>query len=396
MDMSKQAPTGAEIQGRPKTLEEARAWMKKRLASRTHPMNALNPEEGIALIDALPGLDGAAWAGHWGQAGDRVAEAAAQALAAGDRDGASGLYQKASGLYFMGRFPCPDHPDKLRCAARERETYLQAATLWPVPVERVTIPFAGRKGEGDAVVVLVRRPPGVERPPVVVMWGGVDAWKEQMTQACDALLALGVATVAMDNAGTGESPVRGVPDAERQFTTVFDWVETQADLDGRRLACLGRSFGGYWAAKLALLYPDRLRGAVNWGGGAHHMFQPDWIGASRYPDSYLMGLVETRCRMLGARDDDEYLAFFQRLSLRDQGLLDRRSAPLLLVNGREDRQCPIEDLFLLASHGNPKHVRLFPGGHMGLTPQTLPTIVEWLAGQVDALPATAVAAKGAA
>jgi hypothetical protein len=27
-------------------------------------------------------------------------------------------------------------------------------------------------------------------------------------------------------------------------------------------------------------------------------------------------------------------------------------------------------------------VRLFPGGHMGLTPQTLPTIVDWLSAQV--------------
>jgi hypothetical protein len=27
-------------------------------------------------------------------------------------------------------------------------------------------------------------------------------------------------------------------------------------------------------------------------------------------------------------------------------------------------------------------VRLFPGGHMGHTPQTVPTIVDWLAAQV--------------
>jgi esterase FrsA len=383
--MSKQqAQTGAEVQGRPKTLDEAKAWMRQRLASRTHPMNAVAADEGVTLIDQLPGLDGASWAAHWRQAGDAVHAQAMQAESQGDDEAAAGLFMKASGLYFMGRFPCPDHPDKLRCAALERQAYLQAARFWPSPVTRVSIPFAGQPGEGSEVIVLLRRPPHVQRPPVVVMWGGVDAWKEQMTQACDALLALGIATVAMDNAGTGESPVRGVPDAERQFTTVFDWVEQQADLDGSRLACLGRSFGGYWATKLALLYPDRLCGAVNWGGGAHHMFQPEWIGASRHPDSYLMGLVETRCRMLGAENDEQYLAFFKRLSLLDQGLLDRRSAPLLLVNGREDKQCPIEDLHLLTAHGNPKHVRLFPGGHMGLTPQTLPTIVAWLAERVGA------------
>ena len=88
--------------------------------------------------------------------------------------------------------------------------------------------------------------------------------------------------------------------------------------------------------------------------------------------------------MLGAHDDEEYFAAFARLSLLDQGLLDRPSAPLLLVNGKDDRQCPIADVHLLTEHGSPKCVRLFPGGHMGHTPQTLPTIVDWL---VQRLPA---------
>jgi pimeloyl-ACP methyl ester carboxylesterase len=186
----------------------------------------------------------------------------------------------------------------------------------------------------------------------------------------------------MDNAGTGESPVRGVRDAERVFLTAMDWIAAQPGLAGVRIGLLGRSFGGYWATKLAHLVPERIAGAVNWGGGAHHMFQPTWIEASRHPDSYLMDLVETRSRMLGARDDAEYLEFFPRLSLLDQGLLDRPCAPLLLVNGREDRQCPVADIDLLIGHGSPKSVRMFPGGHMGLTPQTLPTIVDWLARQV--------------
>jgi len=148
------------------------------------------------------------------------------------------------------------------------------------------------------------------------------------------------------------------------------------------VGCLGRSFGGYWATKLAHLYPERIAGAVSWGGGAHHMFQKDWVEASRYPDSYLMELVETRSRMLGASSDAEYIEFFQKLSLVDQGLLDRPCAPLLLVNGKFDKQCPVEDIFLLLEHGSPKSVRLFPGGHMGHTPRTVPTIVEWLVERV--------------
>lgn len=368
---------------RPKTLEETKAWMKQRLVTGFHPLNALDMVDGPSLIDGIPGLDGAAWGGYWGRLGDVARADAASHESKGETERAKASYAKATGLYFMGRFPCPNHPAKQRCAVAERETYLQLSQYWPEPIERVEIPFDGRDSEGRHVVALVRRPSGVDNPPVVLTWGGVDAYKEQATAACDAFLARGVATVAIDNAGTGESPVRGVQDAERQFLAVMDWISMRKDWQGERIGLLGRSFGGYWATKLAHLVPERVAGAVNWGGGAHYMFQPEWIAASRYPDSYLMELVETRSLMLGASNDEEYIAFFKRLSLLDQGLLDRRSAPLLLVNGKEDKQCPVADIHLLTEKGSPKTVRLFPGGHMGLTPQTLPTIVEWLVLQVS-------------
>lgn len=380
--MSENVENAGAVQGRPKTLAEAKQWMLGKLAARVHPMNLVSKEDGERLIDSLQGLDGASWAAVWGKAGDETRALADRARDSANDAEAAALYMKASGFYFMGRFPCPNHPDKERCARAERETYVLAGSYWDNPVQRVTIPFEGRSGEGKEIVFLIRRPKGVERPPVVVMWGGVDAWKEQMTAACNAFLAAGVATIAMDNAGTGESPVKGVQDAERQFLPVFEWASHQSDLDGAKVGILGRSFGGYWATKLAHLQPERIAAAVNWGGGAHYMFQPEWVESSRYPDSYLMELVETRQRMLGVSTDQEYIDGFKRLSLVDQGLLDQPSAPMLLVNGKEDKQCPIADLHLLIERGTPKAVRLFPGGHMGNTPQTLPTIVQWLSTHV--------------
>ncbi|MBN3864905.1 alpha/beta fold hydrolase [Pseudomonas frederiksbergensis] len=376
--MSNLPLTDFDVQGRPKTLAEVKLWMKDRLQKRVHPMNMLDSDEGPLLIDSLTGLDGAAWAAVWLGAGNTVGEQAKRAEASGDTELASALYMKASGLYFLGRFPCPNHPDKERCASLERETYLAASRSWKEPIQRIAIPFAGRAEEGAEVIGYLRKPLGIKSPPLIVMWGGVDAWKEQMTAACNAFLARGVATLALDNAGTGESPVKGVVDAERQFIAALDWAAEQEDLQGDRVALLGRSFGGYWATKLAHTAASKIAAAVNWGGGAHHMFERSWVEASRYPDSYLMELVETRCRMLGANSDEEYIAGFKQLSLLDQGLLDLSSAPLLLVNGKHDRQCPIEDIQLLLEHGSPKSVRLFPGGHMGNTPQTLPTIVDWV------------------
>ena len=67
-----------------------------------------------------------------------------------------------------------------------------------------------------------------------------------------------------------------------------------------------------------------------------------------------------------------------RLSLKDQGWLDKPSCPMLIVNGKNDLQTPIDDLYILLENGAPKAARVFPGGHMGQTPQTFPTIVHWL------------------
>ena len=376
------AAVSGVVQGRAKTLPEAKQWLRDRLAARVHPMGVIDAQAGLSLIEQLEGLDGASWTAVWKRAGDEVYARAESAASAGDSREAERLFLKASGLYFLGRFPCPNHPAKLESAACERRAYLAAARYWRSPIERHEVPFAGRDGEGDRIVCYLRRPPAVGAAPLVLMWGGVDAWKEQMTAASDALLARGCATIAMDNAGTGESPVKGVADAERVFLTVLQWAQQLPQVARARPGLLGRSFGGYWVTKLAHLSPERIAGAVSWGGGVHHMFQRDWVEASRFPDSYLMELVETRMRMLGVSDDAGYVDAFARLSLLDQGLLDRPCAPLLLVNGKDDRQCPPADIHILLEHGSPKSVRLFPGGHMGNTPLTLPTVVDWLVTQL--------------
>lgn len=371
-------PTRNEHPG-PRSLENAKAWMLSKLADRVHPMGLTDVAASREVIAALKGLDGANLASAWSGRGDRYAAVARDAEARGDAAAARDAWYQAYAFHFVGRFPCPNHPDKLASYDKELAAYRRFGRYAEPEIETVAVPFEGREGEGNRIVFYVRIPPGVERPPVAVMWGGVDAWKEEMTILTEGFARHGVATIALDNVGTGESPIKAGPDGERQFLPVFDWVQRCGRFDHRRMAIIGRSFGGHWATKLAHLMPERFRAAVNWGGGVHFMFQPDWIEQSRHPDSYLMELVETRSRMLGAKTDEEYVEGFRRLSLLDQGLLDRPCAPLLVINGKDDTQCPIADVELLTEHGDPKAVRLFAGrGHMGFGPDTVPTIIGWL------------------
>ncbi len=368
----------AAVSGRPKTLEEAKEFLRARLATRRSPMNEVDEAEATAAIERLEGLDGERWASVWSAVGERFERAAREAEARGDTKAAAAAYFQAYAFCFIGRYPSPNHPKKRECYVKARENHLKAGRYFDPLLERVAIPFAGGPNEGREVVIYVRRPKGVMKPPVIMRWGGIDTWKEERNDLNDRFLQDGFASITIDMPGVGESPVLGSPDAERQYTPVFEWIRAQKDLDGARIGIIGMSFGGYWVAKLAHTHRQYLRAAVCWGGGIHYNFQREWAARSRYADSYLMDLAETRAQMMGLSSYEDYIQRVPALSLLDQGILDQPCAPLLLVNGKDDRQVPIEDLYLALQHGSPKSVRIFPGGHMGYTPETLPTIIRWL------------------
>jgi hypothetical protein len=365
---------------RPRTLDEAKAFLIERIETRRNPFEFTEQQAAREAVASLDGLDGARWAAAWATPADLFEAAADEAERRGDRAAAFTNRFQAYAFNFVGRYPSPNHPDKQCRYERAIANMLKLAPLFDPPVEVVGVPFE----DGKQVICYVRRPKDVERPPVAMVWGGIDSWKEEALAQSEHFLRAGLAFVTTDMPGAGQSPVLGSePAAERQYTPVFEWLRTRDDLDGQRLVIVGRSFGGYWTAKLAHTHRHYLRGAVSWGGGAHYMYQRDWAEKSRYADSYLMELPETRGRMLGATTFEEYVAAFSRLSLLDQGILEQPCAPMLLLNGKEDTQCPIADLYMLLEHGQPKMARVFPGGHMGMTPQTWPTVIGWVKDQLS-------------
>jgi pimeloyl-ACP methyl ester carboxylesterase len=212
--------------------------------------------------------------------------------------------------------------------------------------------------------------------PVLVTWGGIDTFKEDRRGT--PYLQRDIATLAIDMPGVGEAPVYGSEDAERMWDGVFDWIETRNDLDSQRVGILGLSTGGYWATKLAHTHKDRIRAAINHGGCAHFAFQTEWIGKAQ-DGEYPMELAETLASAFGRETFEQWVEYAPKLSLLDQGILDRPCAPLLCINGLQDSTFPIQDHFLLLEHGSPKVARFYPGGHMGHTPATIPTMANWLA-----------------
>ena len=277
----------------------------------------------------------------------------------------------------------PNHPLKAKLYDRAREYFLEATTLEQPPLEVVDVPFAGRPDEGDNIRFYLTRPGGVDRPRVVLAWGGIDTWKEESHARLGALLrARGLAVVLIDIPGTGESPVLASADAERQYTPVFDYLATRTDLDGSRCGVIGASFGGYWAMKLAYTHRDQRRRRGQLGRRSAHHLHARMAGA--LPQRHVLSdgphgrlapgsSAEARSRITSSA------ARSCRCSTR--ACSTPRHPRILLVNGRDDQQNSIDDLYLSLDHGDPKAARVFDGGHMGQGP-TVPTIVDWMCAQL--------------
>ena len=366
-------------------LETGKAWLRVRLERRVHPLDHLDPEAAARTIGGLGGLDPESWTNAWGTLAD---EFVVRAEAARGTPEERGLWGQAYQSSFVGRYPVPNHELKIEQYARAREFFMRAGELEDPPIEAIELPFAGRAGEGDHLRFYLTKPAGAggEPLPVAMAWAGIDTWKEEMHLRMGALLrSRGFAVLLIDMPGVGESPVLASVDAERQWTPIFEWLQTRSDLDASRCAAIGGSFGGYWAMKLAYTHREYLACAVNWGGGVHITFTPEWQQKSRNASSYLMDLMNARARIFGGETFEDYVARCQELSLLDQGLLDQPNAPLLLTNGRDDLQNSIDDIYLSLDHGQPKTVRVFDGGHMGEGP-VVPTIVEWVSRQLGVTP----------
>ncbi|XPP26739.1 MAG: alpha/beta hydrolase family protein [Leucobacter sp.] len=361
-----------------RSVENAREWLYAHLEERAHPFNAIDVEAARSVVDGLTDLEPEVWAAAWLDVAHRFA-ATAEAFEHDDRqDDAREAWWQAYQFAFVARFPTPVHPAKQAAYDHSREYFLRAVALDDPALERVAVPFAEGDREGRSEVVFyVVRPPVVDGPvPVAIVWGGIDMWKEESYVRTGTLRARGVATIHIDMPGVGEAPVYASADAERMWDPVFDWI-AQSDLDETRVGVVGQSFGGYWSTKLAHTHSDRLRAAVNWGGGIHRTFQPEWQEKSRSASTYLMDLGPSRARIFGERTFEDYIARCPELSLLDQGVLDRACAPLLLVNGKDDQQNDATDIHLALERGDPKTARLFEGGHMGRGPVG-PTVIDWL------------------
>lgn len=351
-----------------RTLDEVKAEVRRR-AGHGSPFEAAQPGDVEGVLAELKSLDRDHWADVWCRKGLEHEARGDTLEAAGDRAAGEAFFL---GFNYcrIGRYPVASTAGKREAYRHSLRLFRKAAAYFEPLLEIVEVAF-----EGGILKGYLQLPPGLERPPVVMHWGGVDGWKEDRQRNSRILHRHGLATLTVDMPGVGECPVAyRDPKAERVFSAMIGHLAGRDDVDGSRVGVWGGSFGGYWAAKLAFVEVLRIGAAVIQGGNVHYGFQKEWLGPAltRNAATYLLGpssLLDARSWVLGVGSFEEVLQAAPALSLKDQGLLDKHSAPLLAVNGKLDDQAPIEDVYLLLEHGNPKEARVYPEGrHMGRTP----------------------------
>lgn len=364
MDNISAAADGVLVPGGGRDFDALKAEVQRRADQDRPPLTGIDAEDARAALASIRSLDRDAWAAGWVAVGNRRWENA-RALHERDAAAARDEYWRAWRLFHFARWPTENSPTRLRAKQSALDAFRSYARLLDPPMETVRIPFAEK-----AIVGYLRLPP--QRPaPLVFAIAGLDSRKEDFAAHSDTYLARGMGLFTVDLPGTGESPLAAASvDADRVFSAALDHLEQRPEIDAQRIVVQGRSWSGYWAAKLAVSERERLRGTVMHGGPIHLYFQPDWLRSSLATGEYLYDYLAAKCALAGASSLDEMVERMRPFSLLDAGVLDQPSTAMLCVNGARDSQIPIADLYLLLEHGDPKEAWVNPaGGHMGRSPE---------------------------
>ncbi len=311
------------------------------------------------------------WCREWGLTATQYEQAAESAEAAGHRLTAAQSWLRAGLCWHFGKFVFVQDLAQLKAASdRAVSDYARGAWALEPPAERVAIPYDGITMPG-----LLRKPAGVPRPPVLLMIPGLDSVKEELQATADHFLRRGVATLAIDGPGQGETEFeRNIePEYEKPAAAAIDWLEKLNDVDAARLGVYGVSLGGYYAVRVAAMEP-RVRATIELAGT--YSLESRW-------DQRSVVSRDAFTKRSGAGNDAEAR---ERAKLIDMsGLGPRISTPLLILHGKVDPIAPFDGAVRLAAEAPAAELVAYEDGNHGMTNRAFESRVlmsDWMAEQL--------------
>jgi len=291
------------------------------------------------------------WLDAWVANGDMHAGRAPEAEERGRARTAGEAWVHAALSYHFAKFVWMVDMDRHRRAADMAVAALREAhRLLDRTALRLEIPF-----EGTTMVGTLRRPAGVERPPLVFLLPGLDSTKEEFFGWEDVFLARGMAALSLDGPGQGETgySTHIRPDYEVAVAAALDHLAGREDvsLDLDRVGVVGVSLGGYYAPRVAAFEP-RVQASVSIGGA--YNFGECWAGLPQLTR-------ETFVHHSGAADEAEGE---KRASQLDLGpVLPRLRTPFLVIFGRLDQLIPWQQAERVAAEAPTAELVMYEHGN---------------------------------
>jgi dienelactone hydrolase len=280
-----------------------------------------------------------AWMEEWSKEADRVAKIGDDADAAGNAITAGNQYMRAGNYYYSAeRFMPPDEA-KLAMYRKALRCYRGAMARLHPDIERVEVPY-----EGKSLPAWFVKGRGQGPRPTVVLFDGMDNAKEMSVIFAGLDLARrGINVLAIDGPGQSE-PLRlhNIPtrhDYEAAGIPAYDYVTSRPEVDAKRVAVMGYSFGGYHAPRICA-FDKRYAACVCFG--AMHWNVYDFVKGHAPTDPRRTSASTFQFRwVVGAPDNETALEWSKKFTL--EGVAEKVTCPILILHGENDRVVPLAE-----------------------------------------------------
>jgi dipeptidyl aminopeptidase/acylaminoacyl peptidase len=197
--------------------------------------------------------------------------------------------------------------------------------------------------DGLSVPAFVYRPrgaaPGTRTPVIIDIHGGPESqtrpgWNPGAQYFADQLGATVILPNVRGSEGYGKTYLNLDNAAKREDSVkdigaLLDWVAAQPDLDAKRVAVYGQSYGGYMSLAVSTHYSDRLVGGVERYGISN------WISFLKNTEAYRR---DNRRAEYGDERDPAMRAVLERISPLANVRKIRK--PMLVMQGANDPRVP--------------------------------------------------------
>jgi 2,6-dihydroxypseudooxynicotine hydrolase len=317
------------------------------------------------------------WPTQWFKAGDQYLERGRAALAKGYRETAAQMIFTAAVCYHLGGYMHHDIgrllPEEKHSMLRAVELYWEAAPLFTPVSTLVEIPY-----DDTTLRPFLRLPPGVQRPPCVILIGGANSNMINMHAVSEYSLARGMATVGLDGPGQGEFVARTgrscrIHDYDAALSATADWIASDSRVDGKRIGIYGRATGSLLAMHAAA--KDKRFKAIVAHPGAFAV-------ANYFTQAFAHTLVSHRlemCNFVGGRTLEEGERIC-RTELTLEHVAGQIECPILTVCSADDETMPTTESSIMKDRiKGPVEIVTFPGkGHGGPSRLSLPLEADWM------------------